>query len=84
MKKVVPPRFLLKAKAVLGKFARGKGFGNLSLDNLELLLEQPGRLFKTKISEFRTDGGCKKIYIRQQSWKIRNLKLKEKEVDLYE
>ena len=84
MKKVVAPRFLLKAKSVLGKFARSRGWGDVPLDNLELLLSQPGRLFKTKISEFRTDGGCKKIYIRPQAWKKRTIKLKERVRDLYE
>ena len=46
MKKVVPPRFLSKAKEILGKFARGKGFGKFPLDNLKLILEQPHKLFK--------------------------------------
>ena len=36
MKKVVTPRFLSKAKEILGKFAKGKGFGKFPLNNLKI------------------------------------------------
>ena len=81
MKKVVPPRFLSKAKEILGKFARGKGFGKFPLDNLKLILEEPPRLFKNKISNFKIEdreiSGCK-------AHKKKATRLKEKGDDLYD
>jgi hypothetical protein len=84
MKKVVPPRFLSKAKEILRKFARGKGFGKFPLDNIKLMLEEPHRLFKNKISKFkfsRLDG--RKI-TRAEIHKKKAIRLKEKGDDLYD
>lgn len=81
MKKVVPPRFLSKAKEILGKFARGKGFGKFPLDNLKLILEEPHRLFKNKISNFKIED---REITSRKAHKKKATRLKEKGDDLYD
>ena len=84
MKKVVSPRFLSKAKEVLGKFARGRGFGKFPLDNLKLILEQPHRLFKNKISNFKINRLENRELTSAETHKKKATKLKEKGDDLYD
>ena len=79
MKKVVSPRFLSKAKEILGKFARGKGFGKFPLDNLKLILKEPHRLFKNKISKFKN-----RELTSTETYKKKAIRLKEKGDDLYD
>ena len=84
MKKIVPPRFLSKAKKILGKFAKGKGFGKFPLDNLKLILEEPHRLFKNKISKFKISRLEDKEVISAKTYKKKAIRLKEKGDDLYD
>ena len=84
MEKVVPPRFLSKAKEILGKFARGKGFGKFPLDNLKLILEEPHRLFKNKISKFKISKLEDRELTNAETYKKKATRLKEKGDDLYE
>ena len=84
MKKVIPPRFIFKAKEILGKFARGKGFGKFPLDNLKLILEEPHRLFKNKISKFKISRLEDRELTSAETHKKKATKLKEKGDDLYD
>lgn len=84
MKKVVPPRFLSNAKEILGKFARGRGFGKFPLDKLKLILEEPHRLFKNKISKFKLSRLEDREIISAGTHKKKAIRLKEKGDDLYD